>query len=199
MLKTTLTAAAVVLGCAVPSFAASLTFTADLSGDQEVPPVVTDAFGSATLTVDDVAETLDFSLFVTGLSLDDLLDSLVASPLGPVHIHDGDVGVNGPVVVPFTFGGPAYQDTADGFSLTVTDLAFSAAAGISGTALSFDDFLAELTAEGLYINIHTDAVASGELRGQLAPSAVPLPAGSVLLLSGVAGVAMLRRRQKARG
>ena len=187
---------AVVVAAMLPSVASAalLTYTADLSGDQHTPTVMTDATGTATLRVDDVAQTLSFQMDVSGIYLDDLWDTLVAAPVGPIHLHDGDVGVNGPVVIPFAFDLATYSATASGFSLNVSEYSFADAAATSGTDLGFDEYLARLNARGSYINIHTNDFNSGEIRGQLA--AVPLPASVLMLAGGLAAIGGLRRPQR---
>src|SRR5687768_7308296 len=59
-------------------------FSAELSGDEEVPPVVTPATGTAELSIEDDAIT--YTIEVAGLE-----NPVVA------HIHIGEVGANGPV------------------------------------------------------------------------------------------------------
>ena len=73
------------------------TFTAFLSGANEVPPVVSPASGFATLTVD-TDGTLNIPLHVefTGLT----------SAQTAAHIHTGSAGVNGPVVFTAPVGSP---------------------------------------------------------------------------------------------
>ena len=71
--------------------AAGATFAADmkvkLSGDQEVPPVQTQASGSGTITVND-DKSVSGSITTTGMNA-------TAS-----HIHEAAAGKNGPVVIP---------------------------------------------------------------------------------------------------
>ena len=76
--------------------------------------------------------------------------ALIASGIGEAtgaHIHEGPVGVNGGVVVFF--------DPFEGFD--------------AGCQFLDADMLEHLTADwsGFYINVHTESVPSGELRGQL--------------------------------
>jgi hypothetical protein len=58
-----------------------------LSGAQEIPPVVTQASGTATITVN-ADRSLAGSATITGMSV------TVA------HIHEGAAGSNGPIIVP---------------------------------------------------------------------------------------------------
>ena len=190
----TITAAALVAATAIGAstgIAAAKSYTAFLNDDQTVPSFTSSATGTATLFVDEADETLDFSLSVTGISLDDLWDTLVAAPVGPLHLHNNVVGATGPIVIPFAFG-PTYTNTADGFELTVMDYAFADAIALSGAAVTFAEFVAGLDAEAYYANIHTDFANPGEIRGQL--SAVPVPAVGLMLLGAMGGLAALRRR-----
>jgi hypothetical protein len=71
--------------------AAGATFAADmkvkLSGDQEVPPVQTQASGSGTITVND-DKSVSGSITTTGMNAT------------AAHIHEAAAGKNGPVVIP---------------------------------------------------------------------------------------------------
>ena len=194
MIRTLLgaTALALVAGTAP---AATLSYTAVLTGAQENPPVATSATGTATFTVDSVTRALGLSLDVTGISLAQLLDRLVAAPGGPVHLHNAPRGSNGPIVIPFAFDTATYADTATGFALNVSGYSFSDAVALSNSAETFDAFVAGLNAGSYYVNVHTDLAPGGEVRGQLAP--VPLPAGALLVLTALGALGLARRRKPA--
>lgn len=173
------------LAGAVSASAAVLRYQAMVTGGQQVPdPVMTDAFGMASLDVNTEFESLSFSLDVTGIGLADLVD---VANLGPVHLHRAPAGRNGPVIVPFTFESAGYTDTAEGFRLFRAMVSFS---DISGGA-DFGTFVSGLDKGDFYVNVHTAEFGAGEIRGQL--SAVPLPASAFLLLGAVGGLAGLRR------
>lgn len=194
-MKTILTCLAICAGLATTSLqAGTLRYTAVLTGDQEPTPVTTTAVGLGSLTVDTYAETYSATLDVTGLSLLDLFDPLVVSPVGPVHLHNAPVGVNGPIAIAFPFWPTIYSNAADGFSLAVTDQSFADAIALSGASLTFQDFLAELDSGNIYFNVHTDFAPGGELRGALAAAPVPLGASHALLLTAVGAFGLFRSR-----
>jgi CHRD domain len=124
-------------------------FAAPMSGDEEVPPVVTQGTGVATFKVR--AEGLAFKVNVANI------DNVIAA-----HIHCGAVGVNGPVGVTLFRGGPAtVNGTLAGGVITAPDL---------GNACGWTDLAAVVAAlEGgdTYVNVHTTAHPGGEIRGQI--------------------------------
>jgi hypothetical protein len=61
-----------------------------MSGDQEVPPVTTNARAVAAITLDPAFPTGDIAVHVNALGLDDAVAA---------HVHQAPVGANGPVVV----------------------------------------------------------------------------------------------------
>jgi streptogramin lyase len=115
-----------------------------LNGSQEVPPVSSTATGSAILAVNLAARTFDADVFVQGVSLANVTGA---------DLRSGAAGSNGPAI--------ATLDT----SKFVTD-----GAGIrlfqTGLTLAPAD-LASLTAGNTYIDIHTIAFPTGEIRGQI--------------------------------
>jgi len=71
-------------------------------------------------------------------------------------------------------------------------LLFAAASGIH---LHLPTLVDDLLAGEFYLNIHSQTFGGGELRGTLAPAAVPEPS-SVALLGLAFGSAIMRRRRK---
>jgi CHRD domain len=150
---------AVMVGCDDDDESGPATeFIAVLNGENEVPPVTTDASGTATLTID--GEQITYSIDVS-----DLLNPVLA------HIHVEQVGANGPVRL--NLCGTADTDecaTGDG----------ELAAGTNGATLgiTFDSLVSAMRSGGAYVNVHTDDgvdppltgagdMASGEIRGQI--------------------------------
>lgn len=128
----------------VSNVQAQTTFKASLSGNNEVPSITTTAFGSVNATLSGT------ELVVEG-TFENLSSMFAAS-----HIHAGMAGENGGVVVALTA-----SVNADGKSGTF--------APAENTFTLTAEQASSLNARGLYINIHTENYAGGELRGQLVP------------------------------
>lgn len=126
--------------------ASAQAFTAELSGAQEVPPVMTPATGSVAVTLE--GDTLRVYGDFSGLSspLFEIADS-------PAHVHAAAPGENGGVV--FIVNVTAAMDNRSGLFTLVTEL----------SAEERMDFLAGR----YYLNIHTEDHQGGELRAQLSP------------------------------
>ncbi len=142
-----------------------LAFDAPLSGDQEVPPVITMGSGMAEFVLD-AAQT---SLFYR-------LDYADTATITQAHVHVGASGANGAVIlflcqtaaapapdtVPTPPTCPATPGVVTG-TLTAVDLIPSAGDGIT----NFADAIAALKAENTYVNVHSDMYPTGEIRGQI--------------------------------
>jgi hypothetical protein len=186
--------AALLALAAMPAQAVTM-FQATLTGDQEVPtPVATDAFGTATLTLNDAQTRLEISIQLFGLDLDGMQTPDPNDDIVGLHIHAAPFGVNGSVV--FGFLHP--------FSDLNGDLTVDAAAGTvfsgwdlnEGNGTTLDAQLPALFAQGLYINAHTPVNPGGEIRGQVV--GVPVPGTIALLAAAVLGLAAGGRRRGRR-
>ena len=111
---------------------------AELSSENEVPPSETGASGEAEIELDPRRGRV-----CVEIEAEDLAGDVVAG-----HIHLGEAGVNGGVVVDLGV------DSAD-FEDCVEDVDPALLRAISRNPA------------GYYVNIHTTAVPSGEIRGQL--------------------------------
>ncbi|UPW00337.1 CHRD domain-containing protein [Halorussus gelatinilyticus] len=128
-------------------------FGAWLTGANEVPPVETDAFGFAGFRLARDRSHIDYRLVVAGI------ENVEES-----HVHKGPPDLNGNVVA-YLFG-PA-QDPVDETGL------------LASGRLTDDDMIWPLTdvagmaeqmrAANVYVNVHTTAHPSGEIRGQIRP------------------------------
>ena len=126
-------------------------FRAHLSGDNEVPPVDTDAQGQATFQLDGTGDQLRYRLIVA--NIDDVVAALV---------HCAPEGQNGPVGVTLFSGGPTSPNgtLAEG---TITDP--DEGNGCEWTDL--DDVLGAMRTGDAYVNVHTQTNPGGEVRGQI--------------------------------
>jgi hypothetical protein len=128
------------LAFALPASAATVTFTATLDGPSERPDAVaTNGTGTATVTLDDVADTLSWSITYMQLS----------SAVTAAHFH-----------------GPADAGTTASPRITIP-VADGGTSPITGSASISDAFQTELLAGLWYINLHTVNNTGGEIRGQV--------------------------------
>jgi hypothetical protein len=107
-----------------------------MSGEQEVPPVVTGAIGTATFSLELPSRLVRGSLTVNGMTAT------------AAHIHQGAVGVSGPIIVPMVETAPGTWSVPEGSTLTPSQVD----AFVSGD---------------LYFNAHSTANPNGEIRGQI--------------------------------
>ncbi|MDA0746773.1 MAG: CHRD domain-containing protein, partial [bacterium] len=114
-------------------------FRATLDGSQETPSVSTGAKGTATFVLDDAG--LSYRIVVNGLS----------GAITAAHFHNAAAGTSAGPVRTISFFGNLATGTwkaSDTQSLTPA-------------------LLAELKAGRIYVNVHTAANSSGEIRGQV--------------------------------
>lgn len=124
---------------------------AELSGRNEVPPVLTDGQGQARFNVSD--ESIEYRLFVSDLE-----------NITQAHIHLGPAGENGPVVA-FLFGFVEGGVTVDGLLATGTITAEDLVGPLAGQPLSA--LIDAMNSGNAYVNVHTVANPAGEIRGQI--------------------------------
>lgn len=129
-------------------------FRATLSGNNEVPPVATETSGSFRLAFSRDRTKAEFRLRVN--------DGVRVTQ---AHIHCGPAGTNGPVVIFLAGFHPAGWDV-DGWwvsNATITDA--NVVDPACGATLA--DVAESIRAGNAYVNVHTDANAAGEVRGQI--------------------------------
>ena len=121
-------------------------FEVTLSGDNEVPPVTTNATGSATVALmgDTMTVNGDFS---------DLSSPAIEVAGSPAHIHLGAAGENGDVIFPLNVS-LDNGETSGIFSLSTT---------------LTPDQVSAFNTGNLYINVHSEENQGGEIRGQITP------------------------------
>ena len=136
-----------------------LVFRARLNGYQEVPPFSTERRGRFSATLDRDAPSLDYELEYDGLGV-----------VTAAHIHFGQRGVNAAVIAFLCGGGtaPACPPSGGGpvmGTIVPSDIVGPAGQGIA--AAEFDEAIRAMAAGATYANVHTTAVGSGEIRGQI--------------------------------
>jgi hypothetical protein len=136
------------------------TFTAQLTGAQEVPPVKTAATGNATFKLSPDGKSMSYEVKVN-----QIIDITMA------HIHLGQPGKNGAVVVwlfPVTGPPPALKPGSyTGILADGTITAKNLVGPLKGKPLSA--LVKDLKSGSAYVNIHTKAHPEGEIRGQIGP------------------------------
>lgn len=121
------------------SSAGGVTLTAALLGENEVPPADPDGSGTAIVTLNSGQGVVCFEISVSNIAL----------PATGAHIHLGEAGVNGDIVVPLT---PPDES------------------GTSSGCVEADRGLIKdirKNPAGYYVNVHTTEFPSGAIRGQL--------------------------------
>ena len=114
------------------------TLSAALSGDQEPTPTMTGALGAGSLTLTMPSRALSGSIAINGMT------ATVA------HVHQGEVGVNGGVIVNLNETTPGSGNWSVPANTVLTEA--QATAFLTG---------------GLYFNAHTTENPGGEIRGQI--------------------------------
>jgi hypothetical protein len=135
-------------------------FTANLTGDSEVPPVTTNATGSADFELNDDGDEMSYDLEV-----EDIEGVLFA------HIHQGSDSENGPIVVTLFNATDGPTDEIDG-TLESGDFAAEDFEGpLQGQNMT--DLVDAIEGGQAYVNVHTEANPPGEVRGtiEVAPAA----------------------------
>jgi len=129
-------------------------FKATLTGDEEVPPVVTDTTGKVFLRLNKEETELEIQLYVND-----------GVRIQQSHIHCAPAGVNGPIVV-FLAGLHAAGLDIDGkwvSNATITDTSIvNPACGATVAALAVS-----MRAGNTYVNVHSVAHPGGVIRGQV--------------------------------
>jgi hypothetical protein len=146
--------------------------SAKLTGFEEVPSISTEGNGTFEAKIDRSAKEIDFKL-----SYDDLESDVTQG-----HIHLGQRGVNGAIVVFFCSnigtgppGTPACPGPREGTvtgTITPDDVlditgAEPPVGGQGIAAGEFDELVDAIKAGVTYVNVHSEQWPAGEVRGQI--------------------------------
>ena len=147
----------IVLSIALVSSGAGDTYTANLSGGDEVPANDSQSRGQAVFTLSDDGTTLNYRLVVGNIN-----DVLMA------HIHLAPEGTNGAVVAWLYPSAPPPQLIAGRSSGVLMEGSITAANLVGPLAgQTIADLVAAIEAGNTYVNVHTSPLPGGEIRGQI--------------------------------
>lgn len=140
-------------GITVDKSVGEVRFKAELSGDEEVPPLKTKAKGEANFDLSNEGDELTYRVVLEGI------ENITAA-----HIHKGKTGENGPPVADL-FREPR-KEAISGILLSKGTIAgYKLTGPLKGKTLHS---LIELIEAGeAYVNVHTKDYPEGEIRGQI--------------------------------
>jgi hypothetical protein len=131
------------------------TFSATLSGENEVPPTESNATGVAQfqLSDGDDGQEVAYSVNLTGF------DDITAA-----HIHSGNEGENGPIVATLSEGEEADGDSVE-LQLTGNIQTNDLAGPLEDSEIA--DLVDLMNNGSAYVNVHTEIYPDGAIRGQI--------------------------------
>lgn len=141
------------------------TFSTNLSGDAEVPPVKTNASGRATFALSEDRSELQYEVYIDCIR-----------NVNQGHIHLGTESENGPIVAWLHQQEAQEPETIEGLSrefvfaegtLTKEDLVEDL------ENESLDALVVAMETGGAYVNIHSEQNPEGEIRGQVEADELP--------------------------
>jgi Ca2+-binding RTX toxin-like protein len=137
-------------------------FFSNLNAASQVPVTGSGATASANIDYDPVLNTLQVTLLTVGLDWDGAqTPGTTDDDVTGFHIHNGNAGVNGPIVWDIFGDADIAIDPITGI-VTATWTPADTTGGISAST-----FINRLLTDGLYLNIHTNQFPSGAIRGQV--------------------------------
>ena len=126
-------------------------------GFERPDPVASEGSGRAFFEFDDDNDEMNFRVEV-----EDIQDVTLA------HIHFGDEGVAGPIVVELFNDGGSPEDFEERDVLAEGSFEEDDIDDDSGIT-TMDELLEAMEAGDTYVNVHTTTNPAGEIRGQIAP------------------------------
>jgi hypothetical protein len=131
----------------------ALTYSAQLSGQNEIPALVTNATGTLTLTVAANHASVRYVASVSKIA-----DLTVA------RLHEGKAGATGATILTL-YGGPTKSGLFSGVLIQGNFTASDFTGPLQGKTIA--DFVALLKTGSIYVNVGTTVHIPGEIRGQL--------------------------------
>jgi hypothetical protein len=132
-------------------------FTATMTGNEEVPPKNTKATGTATFVSSTDGSSVAYKIQVANIK-----------GVTMAHIHSGDIGKNGPIVVTL-FKSASPTGTMNGLLSQGTITSANLEGPLKGKTIS--DLIRLINDGTAYANVHTEQNPKGEIRGQISTSA----------------------------
>jgi CHRD domain len=123
-------------------------FVATLSGQEEVPPTDSQATGMAQVTI--TGENAEYNVNASNIQ------GVTAG-----HIHSGQQGENGPIVVTLFQNESPTNEVSETGSITADKLE----GPMAGKQLT--DLVTAMSNGTTYVNVHTEQNPNGEIRGQI--------------------------------
>jgi hypothetical protein len=153
-------------------------FTGTLNGLLESPPNASPATGGEVgsgISFNNSTGLLDINVAYGLFGFVALQGNYTAA-----HIHEGAVGVNGPVVI----------------DLAPIQFSFNTHSGFfQGAVLLPLALQTALFNDALYMNIHSTLYPGGEIRAQLIPTTVPEPVTAAMIGLGLSALLVFRRNR----
>jgi hypothetical protein len=141
-------------------------FSATLSGSDEVPPTESNSTGTAKFQVNENNSQVSYWVNITGIK-----------KVNQAHIHNGTTGENGDIVVTLSKGKSAKGDDRPpqiwfAGNITKDDL--------QGPLKDKDisDLVSLMSAGNAYVNVYTDKYPDGAIRGQVTSASVSTDTGA---------------------
>ncbi len=148
-------AVSIIVNSAKVSAQGGETFSASLSGKDEVSPTKSNATGTAKFQVNDNSSQVSYWVNITGIK-----------KITGAHIHNGTTGQNGDVVVTLSKAKSAKgKDSPPTIGFTGNITKDDLQGPLKGKELS--DLVSLMSNGSAYVNAHTDKYPKGAIRGQI--------------------------------